>query len=221
MIGILRKYPLGFMLYALVLAAGTVLVLAIPKPGLHLIMNSNHSPVQDVFFKTVTWLGDGWFALVFSLIFLMVRFRYFLMLIFSFSLSGLMAQLFKHLVFPGAARPADWLDRMPGLQMVSGVGLFHSFSFPSGHATTAFAVLLLTGFILRSRPVFFLAMMLSWCVAFSRVYLSQHFLVDVLAGSLLGTLSALFFYWYFQRLKPQWLDCSLRDLFPGRKNKAP
>jgi membrane-associated phospholipid phosphatase len=63
--------------------------------------------------------------------------------------------------------------------------------------------------------------MLSWCVAFSRVYLSQHFLVDVLAGSLLGTLSALFFYWYFQRLKPQWLDCSLRDLFPGRKNKAP
>jgi membrane-associated phospholipid phosphatase len=209
------------MLYALVLAAGTVLVLAIPKPGLHLIMNSNHSPVQDVFFKTVTWLGDGWFALVFSLIFLMVRFRYFLMLIFSFSLSGLMAQLFKHLVFPGAARPADWLDRMPGLQMVSGVGLFHSFSFPSGHATTAFAVLLLAGFILRSRPVFFLAMMLSWCVAFSRVYLSQHFLVDVLAGSLLGALSGLFFYWYFQRLKPAWLDRSLRDLFPGRKKKVP
>jgi membrane-associated phospholipid phosphatase len=221
MIGLIRKYPLGFMLYALVLAAGTVLVLAVPKPGLHLIMNSNHSPAQDVFFKTITWLGNGWFALVFSLLFLMVRYRYFLMMILSYSISGLMAQLFKHLVFPGAARPADWLEQMPGLRTVPGVDLFHSFSFPSGHATTAFAVLLLAGFILRSRPVFFLAMVFAWCVAFSRVYLSQHFLVDVLAGSLLGTLSALFFYWYFQRLKPAWLDRSLRDLFPGRKKKVP
>lgn len=217
MIGLTRKYPLGFLLYTLVFTAGLVLVLAIPKAELHLIMNRSHGPVQDVFFRTVTWLGDGWFALVFSLFFLTVRYRYFFMLILSFSLSGILAQFFKHMVFPGASRPAEWLDRMPGLQTVSGVELFHSFGFPSGHATTAFAVLLLAGFISRNRSVFFLAVMLAWCVALSRVYLSQHFLADVLAGSFLGTLSALFFYWYFQRLKPGWLDRSLRDLSPGTK----
>ena len=217
MIGPIRKYPLGFLLYAGTFAAGLILVLAVPRYQLHLIMNQNHSSCQDVFFRTVTWLGNGWFALALSLLFILFSWRYFLMMFFSFGISGLLAQVLKHFVFPDAARPGEWLDRMQGLQTVPGVELFHSFGFPSGHATTAFAVLLLAGFILKNRPGFFALMILAWSVALSRVYLSQHFLIDVLAGSLLGTLSALFFYWYFQRLKPEWLERSLLDLFPGRK----
>lgn len=217
MIALIRKYPLGFLLYALILAAGTVLVISIPHTDLHLLLNRSHTPFQDTLFRTVTWLGDGWFALGFSLVFLLVRFRYSLMLILSWASSGLLVQLLKRLAFPDASRPVEWLDRMPGLQTVPGVDLFHHYSFPSGHAATAFAVLLLAGFILRSRPVFFLAMMLAWCAAFSRVYLSQHFLVDVLAGSFLGVLSALFFYWYFQKRKTPWLDGSLRNLRPSSR----
>ena len=217
MIALVRKYPLGFLVYALVLAAGTVLVISVPQTELHLAMNRSHTPFQDSFFRTATWLGDGWFALGLSLVFLLVRFRYSLMLILSWATSGFFVQLLKRLAFPDASRPIEWLDRMPGLQTVPGVDLFHHFSFPSGHAATAFAVLLLAGFILRNRPVFFLAMILAWCAAFSRVYLSQHFLVDVLAGSFLGVLSALFFYWYFQRRKAPWLDRSLRNLKPPTK----
>jgi membrane-associated phospholipid phosphatase len=221
MIGIIRKYPLAFMLFGVVLATGTVFVLAVPRPNLHLALNSNHSPFQDVFFRSLTLLGNGWFALGFSVLFLLVSYRCFFMLILSYSISGLLAQFVKHAVFPGAARPAGWMDRMPGLPLVPGVDLHHAFSFPSGHATTAFAVLLLAGLVIGNRPVVFGFMMLAWCVAFSRVYLSQHFLDDILAGALLGTLSALFFYWYFNRLKRDWLDRSLRDLFPGKVKKAP
>jgi len=220
MLELIRKYRFGFLLYMLVVAAGGVLALAIPKPELHQIMNSSHSSFQDGFFRIVTCLGDGWIAAGLSLVFLFIRYRYFFMLFVSFSISGLLAQFFKLFVFPGAARPADWMDQMPGLETVTGVDLYHSFSLPSGHTTTAFAVLLLAGFILKNRAVFFLAMILAWCVAFSRVYLSQHFLADVLAGAFIGTLSALFFYWYFQRLKPGWMDRSLLDLLPGRKKQA-
>jgi membrane-associated phospholipid phosphatase len=98
---------------------------------------------------------------------------------------------------------------MPGLDLVEGVGLHGTLSFPSGHTTTAFAVLILAGLIVQNRTLFFASVLLAWAVALSRVYLSQHFLADVLAGSILGILSALFFYWYFHRFKNTWLDISL------------
>lgn len=217
MISIIKEYRLGFLLYTLVIVSGLLLIIAIPKTDLHMLMNSNHTPSQDLFFKTITWLGNGWSAVIFALPFLLVRFRYFIMLILSFSLSGLLAQFFKRFVFPGSLRPAALLEEMPGIELVTGVELHHTLSFPSGHTTTAFAFLLLAGFILKSRTAVYLGMALAWCVAISRVYLSQHFLTDVLAGSLLGVLSALFFYWYFQSLKIEWLDRTILNIIPYRK----
>jgi membrane-associated phospholipid phosphatase len=191
------------------LAAGITLVLSIPKPELHLFLNSAHGPASDGFFRVITFLGDGWFALVFSLVFVFYRWRYFLMMILSFSISGRLGQLLKRLVFPGAGRPLAFLEEMQGLALVEGVELHTSLSFPSGHTTTAFAVLVLAGLISRRRILVFTSILLACLVAYSRVYLSQHFLSDVLAGSVAGILSALFFYWYFRRLEAPWLDKKL------------
>lgn len=218
MIELIRNNRLGFLLYAMLLITGITLVLAVPKTELHLLLNSNHSDLLDSFFKIITWLGDGWFAVILSLPFLFLRFRYFLMIILSFSVSGILVQFFKRVVFPEALRPAAFLEHMEGLELVPGIGLYQTLSFPSGHTTTTFAVLLICGLITGNRTAFFLSMMLAWCVAFSRVYLSQHFLGDILAGSCLGILSALFFYWYFQRLKPDWLDRSLLNL-PSKRHR--
>jgi undecaprenyl-diphosphatase len=62
-------------------------------------------------------------------------------------------------------------------------------SFPSGHATTAFAAAAVISVLsprLR-RPAFALAAL----VAASRVYLGVHYALDVLAGAALGTLVGL------------------------------
>jgi len=214
---LIKKYKFSFLIYGLVLLTGILLAFSIPKLELHQMMNSSHTVFQDWLFRTITWLGDGWVAVIISLLFLLIRFRYFFMLILSFSVSGLLAQFFKHIVFPEFLRPSAFLEQMSELPLVTGVDLYQSFSFPSGHTTTAFAVLLLAGFILEKKGGFFLAMILALLTGFSRVYISQHFLVDIIAGSVLGTLSALFFYWYFRKLKPEWLDLSLFNVFGSRK----
>jgi undecaprenyl-diphosphatase len=60
------------------------------------------------------------------------------------------------------------------------------FSFPSGHSITAFAITLSVG---QFHPQLMPALLLlALCIAASRVVLGMHFLSDVLAGSLIGTI---------------------------------
>jgi undecaprenyl-diphosphatase len=63
---------------------------------------------------------------------------------------------------------------------------FDRFSFPSGHATNAFALCTVAG--LSFQPLIPLAGILAGSIALSRVVLGRHFLSDVLVGSLLGVL---------------------------------
>jgi undecaprenyl-diphosphatase len=62
-------------------------------------------------------------------------------------------------------------------------------SFPSGHATTAFAALVAFGLVFpRSRPVLWLYALL---IAASRVIVSAHYPSDVIAGGAFGAFGAL------------------------------
>jgi membrane-associated phospholipid phosphatase len=61
-------------------------------------------------------------------------------------------------------------------------------SFPSGHATTGFALCFTAGFLM---PRSFPAMLgLAVLIGLSRVVLGVHYPTDVLAGALVGTLGA-------------------------------
>jgi len=167
---------------------------------------------MDMLFRILTLLGDGWLAVGLSVVFLMFRFRYVLMTASAALASGFLVQFLKRYVFSSMDRPASFLDLMPGLALVEGIDLHHHLSFPSGHTTTAFAILLIAGFIIGRRWLTSSLVLLACFTGLSRVYLSQHFLVDILAGSVIGLLSALLFYWYFQRIKRDWLDKSLLSL---------
>ena len=212
MIRIIKDNRLGFILYAILFLGGLLLTAAMPNLELHELLNSAHTKLLDSFFSLLTLLGNGWFAVALSMLFLFIRFRYFFMLILSFCVSGLMAQFLKRVVFSDVLRPAAYLDQMPGLELVPGIDLHHTLAFPSGHTTTAFAVLLLMGLIISKKYAVLGLMLVAWLAGISRVYLSQHFLIDVLGGSLLGAFSALFFYWYFRKFKSAWMDRSLTGI---------
>jgi membrane-associated phospholipid phosphatase len=103
------------------------------------------------------------------------------------------------------------------LPLVQGVTMYHSNSFPSGHASTFFmfctcCTIILTYHYyrkkephdLRTRILFGVALLLLLVLAvmgaYSRVYLSQHFLSDVCVGSIIGFTTPFLMY-YFCRNK--------------------
>jgi len=77
---------------------------------------------------------------------------------------------------PCALEPHAWATTRPPDQ----------FSFPSGHSITAFAVTCSVGLFYPS--LFELLLFFAISIAISRIFLGMHFLSDVVAGSLLGTL---------------------------------
>jgi undecaprenyl-diphosphatase len=65
-------------------------------------------------------------------------------------------------------------------------------SFPSDHATAAFAIAV--AIFLRSRRAGWLALAMAALVSIGRVVVGTHYATDVLAGAAIGTLSALVFF---------------------------
>ena len=66
-------------------------------------------------------------------------------------------------------------------------------SFPSDHATFAFAVAV--ALVLGSRRIGIVALCIAALIAFSRVYVGEHYASDVVAGALIGSV---FSYTLFQ-----------------------
>lgn len=155
------------------------------KKELHLDINAYHSSFFDTFFKYITYLGDG---IMFGVFIVLSFFRNKLLSL-TFAVSGLLtlvlAQFFKKVVFRGTPRPIELIGG-DSLHLVKGVEMAHWNSFPSGHTTTVFAIATVLILQIQNKWVQLLLLLLAMLVGFSRVYLSQHFMADILAGSLLG-----------------------------------
>jgi len=195
-------------------------VLTYGKLNFHLIVNQYNSSFQDIFYKHFTNIGDGLFAVLILLILLfVVKIRIFFIGLFSFLLSGLVCQLMKKIFFVNQLRPSKFFNPNQ-LHYVEGVVLHSSNSFPSGHSTTAFALFLFLAYIFKSKHYQIFFAVIACLTAYSRVYLSQHFFVDVAAGGVVGIGSFMISYFIFIPLRIKGFDKKVKSLFKNKsKNK--
>ncbi len=211
------KNPARWFLFPslVVLLFATILCISVPRELIHMKINAWHTPLLDQLFKVWTLLGDGWAVLVVVLVPLAIKIRYSLVLFAGYAISGLAAQLVKRLYFSEAARPVKYFE-INGidydLYLVPGMDMHSWHSFPSGHTATAFGVLFGLSLILRSRLGQLLAFVLATGVGFSRMYLSQHFLMDVTAGAFVGLVGGYIGWWWIEHYDKEWLNRSLPKL---------
>ena len=86
------------------------------------------------------------------------------------------------------------------MRLVEDVEVHHYNSFPSGHTLAAFACYGFFALIVRMPLFKFVFFLIAFLVGYSRIYLSQHFLQDVIAGAALGTLVASLGYYLMEWL---------------------
>ncbi len=206
----LKNYSFILMIYGVIALLATLLVFWKGKADIHLLVNRNNHFLADIFFKYITHLGDGLFAAILVVVLLFIKFRHSLTQAIAAVLAGLSAQLMKRLLFPGVSRPAGFFENEYELYFVEGVKILKSFSFPSGHAATAFALFFCLIFLTKKRWLQIIYLTLAIIVGYSRMYLSLHFLPDIIAGSLLGLLSALIATLIINTWDKSWMERRLR-----------
>jgi membrane-associated phospholipid phosphatase len=164
-----------------------VLILQANQP-LFLALNQMNGWPSDLFWAYVTLLGNTLIAL--TLLLLLVRHRP--EIVWAGLLAGLVATLFVHGIKEGLAveRPVLVLPREDFY--IIGRAYF-GMAFPSGHTTTAFAIV---GVILLHlneswrRRLAFPLLGLATLIGMSRIVVGAHWPLDVLAGAAGGWLAA-------------------------------
>lgn len=194
----LRRFGLFPFLYAFafwLLASGFLLALT-TKTSLFLLMNALHTPWADACAPWLTMLGDGRTAAMLPVLLFFINRPLAWRAALALTLTLFLVQLGKQLIFPDVLRPTAYFEAL-GMRvehLIPGVEQHRHQSFPSGHTAAAFAMAALLCFVnppralaqcsVQFRQIVLLALALM--VGYTRVYLSQHFFEDVMAGSFLG-----------------------------------
>jgi membrane-associated phospholipid phosphatase len=203
-------------IYALLFGTAMWFILNYDKVAVHIYLNQFvGNKLLNIFFYYITYFGDGLVAPFMLVLILVYNVRMGIYATASFLSASLFSQLLKHFFFDEVNRPSfifNYYNSYP-LTYVDGVDRYIHNSFPSGHATQAFSIFMCLAFLTKSnflKALFFSAALLT---AFSRVYLSQHWLTDITAGSFIGLFfSALFYYVFISQNKLANLDTPITAL---------
>jgi len=207
---IFRKNKVFFIPYILLFLVSHMVILSSTKGELHRALTASHHKFSDQVFSTITWLGHGSIILLVAAILICMRIRWSVLIVSVFALSGLTVQILKRFVFFEAQRPKLYFQGKYDIHVVSGVDLHSFFSFPSGHTASAFGLFLCLILITRNTFLKSIYFLLAVLTGYSRVYLSQHFLVDVVYGSLVGIIFSVSCFIYIERINNNWIDSSLQ-----------
>jgi membrane-associated phospholipid phosphatase len=196
---LLGKNASFFLPFLLWIVGGAMLQAYFSHEELFLGINHAHASWADVAMTGITYIGDGiTFAIMLAFILVFRKYKLFLTAGSVLLLVTIIVQIAKH--YYNEPRPSLYFaDTATFVHTVKWVPVHGSCSFPSGHTTTAFAMFTFLTLICRNKLSGFAFLTLAVSAAYSRIYLAQHFFVDVYVGSIIGTTSSLVVYTLFHQ----------------------
>ncbi|MEB0280442.1 MULTISPECIES: phosphatase PAP2 family protein [unclassified Mucilaginibacter] len=204
---VLYKIRYLFIPYITLLCACLVIKLLFTRTEIFFAVNGIHSDFADAIEPYITHIGDGFTVITLSLIFALFNYRASFLMITSYALTALTAQILKFSF--DMPRPRVYFeDQLDKIHFVKGLYILAVHSFPSGHTVTAFSAGVVITYLAKNKSwgllLFFVAVM----VGYSRMYLSQHFFEDVTVGSVVGVFITLAWLTFIDRKKfinsPRW-----------------
>ncbi len=192
-IAILISLVLGIVLFALSYGLG--------KENAFLLLNHDLGKSADTFFTYWTHTADGAVWVLVTLLVLLFKRKQILLALSSIIFSTLFAQLSKNIFFKGSPRPALAITDHSLFHSVQGVELHSLNSFPSGHTTTAFTIFLLATILINKKWILPIGLLYASLAGYSRIYLAQHFPIDVSGGIIAAILTI----WISYGIQKKWI----------------
>src|SRR5687768_17370105 len=152
------------------------------KTNSFILINGTYNKEMDQFFRYVTVLGDGLIYVPLVVYCILFNRKFLLPVIFAIIICTFLTHFLKRVVFPNELRPVSLEIEKVIIHKVEGVPMNKRHSFPSGHTSTAFTLALMLVHTLRRKIWAFVLPLIALMVGYSRVYLAQHFVTDVMAG---------------------------------------
>jgi membrane-associated phospholipid phosphatase len=168
------------------------------KESFFLLFNNDLGHTADFFFANITKGGEVVPWVVALLAVLIWRRDLFWLLLASFFISTLFVQGIKN-ILPDEPRPTKAITNTHQVHIVEGVELYKVHSFPSGHTSAAFTVFFIACLAFKSRWVVALGLIYAFLVAYSRIYLAEHFPRDIAGGMIIAVVTIYLGLWICKR----------------------
>ncbi|MHB1920787.1 MAG: phosphatase PAP2 family protein [Chitinophagaceae bacterium] len=195
---IIRENFYFFILFFIWMVMGILAEILFTKEQLFFFFNLHYNHLGNLVIPWFTFIGTGWiFGIILLGLLVFKKYRLFFLGLLSLLVPFLVTALIKNWV--DAPRPALYFHGKQRFHTVANIPIHQYLSFPSGHTTDAFSLFCFLSLVIPQKRWGIFFFIFSWMVAYSRMYLGQHFFLDVFAGSIIGTLFPLIIYWYFKK----------------------
>lgn len=153
------------------------------REEVYFYINRLHTSWGDWLFPHITELGSTAACVLLTVLLFFINRQQSIVLAAAYLFNSMVNFALKFMIaFPRPRR--YFIERLHDIYFVPGVSVLDNFrSFPSGHSVCAFTAATVLSYYVKNKYWSWVFLLLAALVAYSRMYMSQHFLEDVTAGA--------------------------------------